>query len=138
MHPCLSDFGAPASDSSLFIRAREMSLTQSLSVPRLRPGERYCLRTKPRCGRAGESQYLSVGNYLPCDPYVLEVTIDGTTYHWCTLRGLFVDPSGCQAPVATGVTLRGSRGCLACAVISGCRWFASRARRCCRAEKMCG
>ena len=72
---CASDFGAPASGDSRFVRDDQARLRAAQQAPVLRPYECYCLRTKPLCGQKPNRKYLCVGPPIPCRPEILPVKI---------------------------------------------------------------
>ena len=106
-HECASTFGNTTSESSRFIRADQASLVRSLESPCLRPGETYCLRTRPLCGQVPEVAYLCVGHCIDCRPEILPVYLvklddvtnpcnpcssipNNPTFYWNNARGTIV------------------------------------------------
>jgi hypothetical protein len=73
---CNSDFGAPASDESRFIRIEQGHLAHALSRPNLRDGDCYCLRTNGLCGQTNGVAYLTVAR-IHCKPEHLAVFLQG-------------------------------------------------------------
>lgn len=146
--PCAADFGFVPSDTSLFIAARSAHHAAALRSPRLCPGQRYCLRTKPRCGARGQVRYLCVGHPDACSHDLLPLLIlddqgdelvGGLT--WSNTRGCLVEPNGCLPATDTPVVLAASRGHLTCVYMRAhtgggrCRWFAN---LCPHASTCCG